>query len=429
MRRKVLLGIALLPIGLLACTSILGDFDVSGGDDSSSGGDGGGGIDGTVLGDGQVGTDGQVTTGDGSTTTDGGVDSGPKCGFPGEDCCVGPFAACNDGLTCKSGECKLSDVRLVGIAGLFGSGYGVSAHYDGTTWTKGPDLNLATSSADNKPTPTGLWSSGVDAYELVTTAGFVMPYDSTGSGRWRTCSATDANCGRPSSTLSLWGIYGFSATDYWIIGTNDMFRCTSTTCTSTKSGLSGTWTSGPLTGTSSNDLWFGQFDHVSHYNGTTWAVTSNISARGMYAKAANDVWGAGDNASLKHFDGTAWSPSYTIALPDGGTYKGGYTAMTGTASNDVWVTGFDNTGGANTALTAHWNGSAWTYVPPPVATGQFDFIWAGAHDEVFLSGFNTAFYEWNGTSWAAVTLPSYDAGGFPVTPSDVYMAASAGLRP
>ncbi len=428
MRRLVLLGVALLPMSLVACTSLLGDFDVAGngsGDDDV--GQDGGGTDGT-LGDGQPTGDGAPL--DGSLGGDGALaDGGVKCGFPGEACCTGPFAACNDGLKCVSTECKLSDVRAVGTAGIFTT-YGVSLFYDGNTWTKGPDIALATSSADtSNPYPTGLWSAGVNEYTLVTSAGFVMPYLSGGSPRWRTCSSSDAPCPHPSSFVGLWNIIGFSGSDYWLAGDNVFYKCDGATCTNTVTSLTGTWATGVFAGTSSNDLWYGLYDRVFHYNGTAWTITTGIPARSIWAKAPNDVWAVGDNASLKHFDGTTWSPSYTVALPDGGTYHASLYAVSGTASNDVWVAGYDNPAG-NLPFTAHWNGTSWTYFAIPAASAQVDYLWAGAHDEVFLTSYPTGVFKWNGTVWQAQTLPIYDNdAGFTGPPGSLVITGSAKPRP
>lgn len=414
-------------MSVLACTSLLGDFDVAGngsGDDDV--GQDSGGADGT-LGDGQTG-DG-APLGDGSPTADTGVDSGPKCGFPGEACCTGPFAACNDGLKCVANECKLSDVRLVGTSGLFTT-YGVSLFYDGTSWTKGPDINLATSSADtSNPYASGMWSPAANEYTLVTTAGFVMPYLSGSSPRWRTCSSSDAPCPHPSTTVGLWNIIGFSASDYWLAGENVFYKCDGATCTNTVTGLTGTWATGVFAGTSSTDLWYGLYDRVFHYNGTTWTITTGIAAAGIWAAGPNDVWAAGNNGSLKHFDGTTWSPSYTIAVPDAGTYQSALTALSGTAPNDVWVAGYDNPNG-NIPVTAHWDGSKWTYFPLPAGvTGQFDYLWAGAHDEVYLTSPFSGVFKWNGATWKAETLPTYDAGGGVVgEPQNAIVVGSAKLR-
>ncbi|MEO8796857.1 MAG: hypothetical protein ABI551_03155 [Polyangiaceae bacterium] len=414
---------ALLPMSLLACTSLLGDFDVTGNGSGDDVGQDGGGTDGT-LGDG--------SPSDGSAGGDGALaDGGVKCGFPGEACCTGPFAPCNDGLKCVANECKLSDVRAVGVglANLFTT-HGVSLVYDGNTWTKGPDITLATSSAaTSNPYPTGLWSSGVNAYTLVTTAGFVMPYVSASSPPWRTCSSTDAPCPHPSGVVGLWNILGFSASDYWLAGANVFYKCDGATCTNTVNGLTGSWSTGSFAGTSSNDLWYGLSDRVFHYNGTAWTITTGISARGMWAKKPNDVWAVGDNASLKHFDGTTWSPSYTVALPDGGTYHASLYAASGTASNDVWVAGYDNPAG-NIPFTAHWNGTSWTSYLIPAASAQLDSLWAGAHDEVFATGSDASMFKWNGTAWQAQTLPIDDNdAGVSGPPSGLIVTGSAKPRP
>ena len=107
---------------------------------------------------------------------------------------------------------------------------------------------------------------------------------------------------------------------------------------------------------SSQDVWFvgDWLDIVSagsgqttrpgllmHWNGssiqqTVLPVVTNVAHQYFTSVAAsgpNDVWVAGENGTLRHYNGTAWSASSS------GTTAHLY-ALWGSAANDVWAVGY-----------------------------------------------------------------------------------------
>jgi hypothetical protein len=66
----------------------------------------------------------------------------------------------------------------------------------------------------------------------------------------------------------------------------------------------------------------------------------------VWGSAASDVWAAGDQGTLLHWDGQAW------ALVDAGTSVR-LSAVWGLRADDVYIAGASGT-------ILHWNGKAWS---------------------------------------------------------------------
>ncbi len=141
----------------------------------------------------------------------------------------------------------------------------------------------------------------------------------------------------------------------------------------------------------------------------------------MWAHSATDVWGG--DATLQHFDGAVWSASYNI---EGLPAPGIITAMSGTASSDVWAVGYKNMpDGSNVPFTARWNGAEWKFVPIPAAAEQVQSVWAVSKNEAFVVSFNGSIHKWNGATWAAMTLP----GTIPAGTGWSFVSGSSRRRP
>jgi hypothetical protein len=192
---------------------------------------------------------------------------------------------------------------------------------------------------------------------------------------------------------------------------------------------------------SSNDVWaVGYYRESStspyktlteHWNGTQWSIVPSpnysIASYDNYllsvaVRAPNDVWTVGYYQSpptvstryevlTAHWDGTQWSyvPGATVAGADGSRLYG--VAIAG--PNDVWAVGwFGWTGGYT--LIEHWNGTQWSIVSSPnpgrdnylsglTAVSPTD-IWAVGHTED--TTYNTLILHWNGTEWSWVASPN-----------------------
>ena len=173
---------------------------------------------------------------------------------------------------------------------------------------------------------------------------------------------------------------------------------------------------------------------IEHWNGTAWTVVSSPDPGGDNVLAAiggtgpKDLWAVGwfQNTAqtfvallFEHWNGTAWS---FVAPPvEGGTQFG--QAVTAIAPNDVWVVG--DTGGQST-LSAHWDGTSWRLVTTPflVSKNSVNFlsgVTATASNNVWASGYEgnvngnlfsqPYMLHWTGSSWHLVTLPNAGTEG------------------
>ncbi len=171
---------------------------------------------------------------------------------------------------------------------------------------------------------------------------------------------------------------------------------------------------------------------AEHWNGTTWshvavptpADTGQATFSGVDDLSPANAWAVGDweesgatdeQTLIEHWNGTAWS---IVPSPDpGGTGSGSddeLTAIAGVGPDDLWAVGsFDIGGEFNALLFEHWNGTAWSFVPPPDESGE-EFatgVAAISSTDVWVVGdvgFNQATLSarWNGTSWTEVTTPT-----------------------
>jgi len=174
-------------------------------------------------------------------------------------------------------------------------------------------------------------------------------------------------------------------------------------------------------------LFDGTYYHpfAEHYDGTSWSIVATPDLGGpegylqsVSAVSTNDVWAAGEtyNGSrykplLEHWNGSAWTVDSTLAAIPGDAQLEGVAAV---STNNVWAVGSTGDAGAQT-LTVHWNGSAWSQVSSP-NTGDTSVLTAvsgSASGNVWAVGYSSQSWQtvplaerWNGSSWTIVSTPS-----------------------
>jgi hypothetical protein len=104
-----------------------------------------------------------------------------------------------------------------------------------------------------------------------------------------------------------------------------------------------------------------------------------------------------------------------VPSPNPATGTGAFdelTAISGTGPNDLWAVGWFSPGTDFIALLfEHWNGTTWSFVPPPTETGfqLGEAITAIAPSDVWAVGINggqaNVSAHWNGTAWSNVPTP------------------------
>jgi hypothetical protein len=141
--------------------------------------------------------------------------------------------------------------------------------------------------------------------------------------------------------------------------------------------------------------------------------------QGAKALGASDVWGvgffgSGGDALAEHWNGSSWTIVPTAPLGSDGSFS----AVDGSASNDVWAMGnwvdpSEPGGGEPVNLAEHWNGLSWTKEAfPSFATGHdcefnrvlgvrvlaSDDVWAVGEDDFCDSG-DAFIVHFDGSQW------------------------------
>ncbi len=159
---------------------------------------------------------------------------------------------------------------------------------------------------------------------------------------------------------------------------------------------------------------------IDNWNGTAWSVSPSFTAAlsayavGVADISPTDAYAVGNNSSiprghLAHWDGTAWS-SVTVPVPPNAPTNTTLEAISADGPNDVWAVGtfLDSANGQFENFSIHFNGSAWSVVPMPLGSGQFNAIQANSPSDVWAVGENsgTLIEHFNGTAWSVVPSPS-----------------------
>jgi plastocyanin len=166
---------------------------------------------------------------------------------------------------------------------------------------------------------------------------------------------------------------------------------------------------------------------LEHWNGSAWSVDATLASipgdaqlAGITALSTNDVWAVGSKGSptagtlAVHWDGSSWSQE---TAPDVGDTSV-LTSVSGTGGGNVWAVGYSSTGGDTSTLAERWNGSAWSVVPSPNTTDENILsillsVDARNPDDVWASGFyntgavtKTLVLHYDGTAWALDPTPN-----------------------
>ncbi len=208
-----------------------------------------------------------------------------------------------------------TDVWVVGDAGTI-------LRYDGTTWTSITGVSTAQLNSIRGASSSDLW--------VVDSSGDALRFDGTS---WTTRGVAG----------SLLGVAGTGDADVWVVGeaayvhqANDAALWTNTTAWPLfkPEGNSGSSDYYAIVERSATNVWVASGSATTlQYNGSTWTAhsTGGTLFQSMWARADNDMWGAGQ-MKVGHWDGGSW----TMSTPAGVTQA--LFGVAGTAT-DVYVVG------------------------------------------------------------------------------------------
>ena len=254
----------------------------------------------------------------------------------------------------------------------------VALHFNGSQWVKVP---MAKASRVNKVavlSPTNVWAVGQQTNDKFSqiqhfngSAWSVVPSPHFAAGEsLNSLKAVSANNifavgasldslnnrtpliehfnGTTWSVVSVPHITGGELTDITIVSLSDM------------------WAVGAVSGATPAAL-------TMHFNGQQWSLVPAPTAAllAVTALATNNVWAAGvqigRSTVIEHWNGTAWK---IVASPNTGTVSV-LNSISAISPSDIWAAGCNSCGDVSQApaLIEHWNGTAWSINPAPVALG------------------------------------------------------------
>lgn len=202
---------------------------------------------------------------------------------------------------------------------------------DGTEWVAMPSATTRNLRSLWGSSPSDIWAGGA--------SGTVLHFDGTA---WTLVSA-------PVSQVD--SIWGSSASNVWLTSSTSVLRWNGSSFTSFSIG--GTLLS--VSGTGPNDVWVtGEQAYLRHYDGTSWTMINpgiGSTMKVVLALATNDVWAAGamPGKETTHYNGVKWTTIRTSALSSNTAV---FTSMTAEAADDVW--------GIGNSKVGHWEGTAWS---------------------------------------------------------------------
>jgi hypothetical protein len=217
-----------------------------------------------------------------------------------------------------------------------------------------------------------VWAANTNAVYAVGDGGVIL--------RRRDNTWTQMDSG---TTNTLRGLWGTSASNVWVVGEGGtVLRFDGSTWTpQTPLGFDGyaVW------GASATDIWISGNGQVTHYNGSTFepmALQGELFA--LSGSATNNVWVTGENAKIDHFTGT-WATG--IDAGAGNTYF----AILAFSPTDVWVSSF-----VPNSETLQFDGGNWT--PHDASSVTFSSFYGISPTDIWGAG-NNAVGHWNGSAW------------------------------
>jgi hypothetical protein len=143
-------------------------------------------------------------------------------------------------------------------------------------------------------------------------------------------------------------------------------------------------------GVSKNDLWAAGVDGVlEHYDGTSWkAIPTGINNTlfDISVVSKDDVWFAGNGTTVGHWDGS----SFKTLLGGRKTLK----AVWGGSPSDIWAVGSQGT-------IRHFDGSSWKDVPSPLGAKDLLTLWGSSATDIWAAGDGLIHYD--GKAWTKQT--------------------------
>jgi hypothetical protein len=144
-------------------------------------------------------------------------------------------------------------------------------------------------------------------------------------------------------------------------------------------------------GSSSSDVFaVGQEGTILHYDGKAWStMTSGTTGDlwGVWGSSSSDIFAVGDRNTIQHYDGKAWS-SVTSGM------NAFYYGVWGSSSSDVFAVGV---GG----VIIHYDGKTWSSMTSGT-TCNLCGVWGSSSSDVFAVGQEGTILHYDGKAWSII---------------------------
>jgi len=116
----------------------------------------------------------------------------------------------------------------------------------------------------------------------------------------------------------------------------------------------------------------------------------------IWGSSDSNIWAAGGDGILLHFDGTAWT-----SWPNLGDWA---SAVWGSGPGDIYVVGYRHEGGDRTGAAYHFDGTVWSSIDLP-AGDALQGVWGSSSTDVFVVGGSGRIFHFDGAEWTPWRVP------------------------
>lgn len=164
-------------------------------------------------------------------------------------------------------------------------------------------------------------------------------------------------------------------------------------------------------GSAPNDVWAvgsgGGLDQtIWHYNGITWqtdGISRGIIPNSIFGFSTNDVWLAGSEGKIWHYDGNVWAFNYEYKKNG---FVIGFSDIWGDAPNSIFAIGYADSGEVRRGIILYFDGNGWSERKLNDVNTEFVRIKRDkTNGKYYLLGLG-------GASTTIVSMYEYDGGTF-----------------
>jgi hypothetical protein len=253
---------------------------------------------------------------------------------------------------------------------------GTILHYDGSSWS-----SMTSGTANNL---NGVWGSSASDVFVVGDGGTILHYNGSS---WSSMAS--------GTTYDLNAVWGASGSDVFAVGNMRTIIHFDGTAWSAMSppccyNFFGVW------GSSGTDVYVTGFggsvdtDHVCHYDGASWEITIYGANHPIWGSSSTDIYTA--YIFKWHYNGNSW----TILQPPSGTHY--CYGIWGASAHDVFFAGTEG-------IITHYNGTGFSPMTSGT-TNQLNCLWGSSSSDVFAVGAGGTILHYDGHAIATTTTTS-----------------------